>query len=145
MNTGSPPTARKARTGLFTPPGILFAARSKSSLDLGSLTEVHGTRFHLPGPGRRGCLGARRTTRSYSPIELSSARVIGRVRGLARVTRSVGTTSGAAKEKESSRLTSVIENQPPFVNGAGAASATCPHSLPAMTMGAPLLSSVYVG
>src|SRR5215831_1044643 len=31
---GSPPTARKARTGELTPPGMLRRARAKSSLDL---------------------------------------------------------------------------------------------------------------
>ena len=39
MKTGSPPTARNARTGLFTPPGMTFSARSKREADLGSLME----------------------------------------------------------------------------------------------------------
>src|SRR3974390_2262318 len=30
MNTGVPPTARNARTGLFTPPGMILVARSNS-------------------------------------------------------------------------------------------------------------------
>src|SRR5580704_15577921 len=34
---GVPPTARKARTGLFTPPGMTRAARSKSVRETGSL------------------------------------------------------------------------------------------------------------
>src|SRR5450432_1912610 len=33
MNSGCPPTARNARTGLFTPPGIKRSARSISLLD----------------------------------------------------------------------------------------------------------------
>src|SRR5688500_17676978 len=33
MNGGSPPTALNARTGLFTPPGITFFARSNSAAD----------------------------------------------------------------------------------------------------------------
>src|SRR5260221_11170819 len=32
-NTGCPPTARNARTGLFTPPGISRSARSSSVLE----------------------------------------------------------------------------------------------------------------
>jgi hypothetical protein len=31
MMSGSPPTERKARTGLFTPPTSIFSARSKIS------------------------------------------------------------------------------------------------------------------
>src|SRR5438067_3743117 len=34
MKSGSPPTARKARTGLFTPPGKRFFARASSRCDL---------------------------------------------------------------------------------------------------------------
>src|SRR4051812_6623816 len=37
MNTGSPPTALKARTGELTPPGMTFCARSNRTLELGSL------------------------------------------------------------------------------------------------------------
>src|SRR5262245_3083580 len=37
MNTGSPPTARNARTGEFTPPGITCRARSNRALDTESL------------------------------------------------------------------------------------------------------------
>jgi hypothetical protein len=33
MNSGAPPTAFQARTGLFTPPGIFFTARRKSFLE----------------------------------------------------------------------------------------------------------------
>src|SRR5262245_17806716 len=36
MKRGSPPTARKARTGLLTPPGMTARARSKRALDWGS-------------------------------------------------------------------------------------------------------------
>src|SRR5690242_6973111 len=35
MNGGSPPTAPKARAGLFTPPGITRQARAKASWLLG--------------------------------------------------------------------------------------------------------------
>ncbi len=38
MNRGVPPTARNARTGEFTPPGITCCARSNSSADLGAST-----------------------------------------------------------------------------------------------------------
>src|SRR2546426_7299398 len=37
MNGGSPPTARKARTGEFTPPGIICSARSYNLRDCSSL------------------------------------------------------------------------------------------------------------
>ena len=33
MNRGVPPTARNARTGLLTPPGVTSSARSKSAAD----------------------------------------------------------------------------------------------------------------
>ncbi|GAA2937410.1 hypothetical protein GCM10020221_36460 [Streptomyces thioluteus] len=36
MNRGVPPTARNARTGEFTPPGVTTAARSKSVWDTGA-------------------------------------------------------------------------------------------------------------
>ena len=36
MNRGVPPTARKARTGLFTPPGVSFWPRAKRSADTGA-------------------------------------------------------------------------------------------------------------
>jgi len=36
MKIGSPPTARKARTGELTPPGMTLEARAKSSLETGS-------------------------------------------------------------------------------------------------------------
>src|SRR5579863_2409123 len=38
MKTGVPPTAWNARTGLFTPPGIARAARSKSAREMASVT-----------------------------------------------------------------------------------------------------------
>src|ERR1700728_730247 len=41
MIKGSPPTARKARTGLFTPPTSIFCARSKSSEDLLTLESYY--------------------------------------------------------------------------------------------------------
>src|SRR3954471_18517226 len=36
MNRGVPPTARKARTGEFTPPGVTRPARSNSCADTGA-------------------------------------------------------------------------------------------------------------
>jgi hypothetical protein len=36
MNRGVPPTARKARTGLFTPPGVIACARAKRSAETGA-------------------------------------------------------------------------------------------------------------
>src|SRR4051794_6954566 len=54
MKTGRPPTARKARTGLLTPPGITFSARSKSDVDTGSLTVPPSLEI-----GRRRCRGGR--------------------------------------------------------------------------------------
>lgn len=36
MNRGVPPTARKARTGEFTPPGVTREARSKSVCETGA-------------------------------------------------------------------------------------------------------------
>ena len=35
MKRGRPPTARKARTGLDTPPGMMASARRKASADRG--------------------------------------------------------------------------------------------------------------
>ncbi|GEB58474.1 hypothetical protein GCM10017674_45490 [Streptomyces gardneri] len=42
MNRGVPPTARKARTGEFTPPGVTRDARSKSVCETGASYE-YGT------------------------------------------------------------------------------------------------------
>jgi hypothetical protein len=36
MNRGVPPTARKARTGEFTPPGVTSRARSNQAADTGA-------------------------------------------------------------------------------------------------------------
>jgi hypothetical protein len=36
MKRGVPPTARNARTGLFTPPGVTSCARAKRSADTGA-------------------------------------------------------------------------------------------------------------
>src|ERR1700733_1322376 len=44
MISGSLPTARKARTGLFTPPTRIFCARSKSSEDLLTLESYYEDR-----------------------------------------------------------------------------------------------------
>src|ERR1700722_7540173 len=48
MISGSPPTARKARTGLFTPPTRIFCARLKSSEDLLTLESY----YEDQAPGR---------------------------------------------------------------------------------------------
>jgi hypothetical protein len=40
MNKGSPPTARNARTGEFTPPGIMLSARSCNFRDFSVLRDV---------------------------------------------------------------------------------------------------------
>src|SRR4051794_22742733 len=55
MKMGSPPTARKARTGLLTPPGITARARSKRALDWGSdmADRIAGRRLRRPLAGRR--------------------------------------------------------------------------------------------
>ncbi|GAA4906270.1 hypothetical protein GCM10023237_27240 [Streptomyces coeruleoprunus] len=39
MKRGVPPTARKARTGEFTPPGVTWDARSKSDCETGASYE----------------------------------------------------------------------------------------------------------
>lgn len=39
MNRGVPPTARKARTGEFTPPGVTVAARSNRACETGASYE----------------------------------------------------------------------------------------------------------
>src|SRR5512142_1933766 len=49
MNTGEPPTALKARTGLSTPPGRICWARAKSLAD----REVLSLRIEASGAGRR--------------------------------------------------------------------------------------------
>src|ERR1700728_624512 len=48
MISGSPPTARKARTGLFTPPTRIFCARSKSSEDLLTLESYYEGHAFVP-------------------------------------------------------------------------------------------------
>src|SRR5688572_24033434 len=40
MKSGAPPTARNARTGLFTPPGITFRASAKASVECCTEREV---------------------------------------------------------------------------------------------------------
>jgi hypothetical protein len=40
MNTGSHPTARNARTGEFTPPGIMLSARFCSRCDCSTFRDV---------------------------------------------------------------------------------------------------------
>src|SRR4051812_17817138 len=58
MNTGSPPTAPKARAGLLTPPGIRRFARSKAARLLGRC--IGGMCMGLPGlPGLLGPVGPR--------------------------------------------------------------------------------------
>src|SRR5436309_2473647 len=49
MKSGSPPTARKARTGLFTPPGKRFFARASSRCDRCDL--MPGEDYHEPLTG----------------------------------------------------------------------------------------------
>src|SRR5271170_621493 len=52
MMSGSPPTARKARTGLLTPPTRIFSARAKRSEELVTVESyTHGTES---SPQRRG-------------------------------------------------------------------------------------------
>src|SRR5437899_6630917 len=65
MKSGVPPTARKARTGELTPPGITFWARAKSSSDWVIGTDGDSAPAHEvlgvvgqdhvgPGPADRG-------------------------------------------------------------------------------------------
>src|SRR6185437_11942337 len=44
MISGAPPTARNARTGLFTPPTRIFSARAKRSLELVTVESYYGYR-----------------------------------------------------------------------------------------------------
>src|SRR5512134_2176031 len=54
MNSGAPPTARKARTGLLTPPGITRAAASVRRLD-SLMQELLGYEVATTGiPAERG-------------------------------------------------------------------------------------------
>src|SRR6185503_4926900 len=61
---GVPPTARKARTGEFTPPGVTFWARSKSSTFrvIEERSETRSSGFHIGRPeerrDHRQCIGA---------------------------------------------------------------------------------------
>src|SRR4051812_30505726 len=51
MKRGVPPTARKARTGAFTPPGITSLARASSAADAGASVVVWtGTGCELMPP-----------------------------------------------------------------------------------------------
>src|SRR5215475_1563739 len=43
MNRGVPPTPRNARTGLLTPPGITFRARSNMAVDCGYLSFIRSS------------------------------------------------------------------------------------------------------
>src|SRR4051794_27949606 len=54
MNRGVPPTARKARTGELTPPGVTRPARSNSCADTGA-SYGDGS---LPAPPSQACLWA---------------------------------------------------------------------------------------
>ena len=59
MKRGVPPTASKARTGEFTPPGVTARARSKSSSDRavarsGTGSAAGGSRLHSRRPGQAG-------------------------------------------------------------------------------------------
>src|SRR5262249_51025508 len=55
MNSGVPPTPRNARTGLLTPPGITFLARSNRAVDCGYLSFIRssGRWFVLMGESDR--------------------------------------------------------------------------------------------
>src|SRR5262245_47736670 len=55
MNRGVPPTPRNARTGLLTPPGITFRARSNMAVDCGYLSFIRssGSWFVLMGESDR--------------------------------------------------------------------------------------------
>src|SRR3954466_5849909 len=70
MKTGSPPTARKARTGLFTPPGKRFFARASSRCDRCDLMAGGST---TTNPSRRGHVAR------AALVRRSSARVAGKV------------------------------------------------------------------
>src|SRR5437773_1580356 len=71
MNTGWPPTARNARTGLFTPPGMTFSARSKRESDLESLME--GGVYSLVRP--RSSRSSKRNE-SRVPLEARKRRIL---------------------------------------------------------------------
>src|SRR5260370_2208305 len=55
MKSGVPPTARKARTGELTPPGINFCARAKSSSDW--VMVVRAPEASAPARGAFGVVG----------------------------------------------------------------------------------------
>src|SRR5579859_3735872 len=56
MNGGSPPTERKARTGEFTPPGIMDSARCCKRRDCSVLREVV-VGINSSRQGENGCHG----------------------------------------------------------------------------------------
>src|SRR5690242_14985907 len=62
MNRGVPPTARKARTGEFTPPGVTARARSSSACEAGASKgyAVMGpvSQPHLSAPARGWAVGS---------------------------------------------------------------------------------------
>src|ERR1700722_13447993 len=51
MNRGVPPTERNARTGEFTPPGMVFWARSKRA----SFLDMTGPALKMTGSAGEGC------------------------------------------------------------------------------------------
>src|ERR687893_2691723 len=53
IKRGSPPTERNARTGLFTPPGILLTARSMSRAERSMVSIVLASTLLLPPPCKR--------------------------------------------------------------------------------------------
>jgi hypothetical protein len=60
MNRGTPPTARNARTGELTPPGVTAEALSKSAADF---SVVSGTAAILPDPPAGSAGGQGRSAR----------------------------------------------------------------------------------
>src|SRR4029453_1786517 len=67
MNRGVPPTARKARTGEFTPPGVTARARSNRACE--AWNEV--TRRFSQATGRTGGLG----TGTVDPPNIGAVRI----------------------------------------------------------------------
>src|SRR5580658_4953770 len=81
MNSGVPPTARKARTGELTPPGMTRQARAYSSAERGGLSAPIGrpaSSLIIRSPSvtdAHGARGARRAGGIEECIDRLSARV----------------------------------------------------------------------
>src|SRR6476619_2527404 len=58
MNRGVPPTARKARTGEFTPPGITVWARANASTDRWSVIRSGPVEGHVESASRSSAQAA---------------------------------------------------------------------------------------